>query len=527
MVVLNLYPLGTLEYDDKEIRVTGVNKVIIPMKNVIKIEFNEPTLIKNGSIKITALNMKSDFQCFFRKKRLNDAKIVYNDLLKLSNYNNNLEFIQNNQNTIYCPECNAPLNSKKSTGFLDSSINYMCSKCELKFNFINDKFRLIEVKEKTRLYKYKNKRYTWNQWMVICSGHFSAEEKKELTELILEENTNIICPICDNYLDKYHKKGILSFDSLICSNCNSRFEMLQNEEYRFINSPDKNNKLWNYYNEQLTMDDFYKITGKKITSEKNKDLSKKIKSKTDNINENFDNYKNDKITFKYCPKCGTKVIPHAKFCMSCGIKLTFQNPNHTYNIEENSHLNNIELDEIIKREKEQFSKMCDEEYYFSEESKIKGKQIYADKKQYLIDHPDDFDMKGASIFSTLWSAIDEIPPEEREIYTLTGKGKYIEEQGNYEEAIKIYKEADKLTLKVCADEIQNLTKEHGERDWLYCAKIRQRIRVCKNNLLRDKTKKLEVEAKELEKTNPSKAIEIYHQLNELKPGLKKYIKVKK
>lgn len=234
------------------------------------------------------------------------------------------------------------------------------------------------------------------------------------------------------------------------------------------------------------------------------------------------------VQIKYCSECGTKVIPKAKFCMNCGTKLTI--PNHKDNcteemiVKENITFNNNELKELVDREEEQFTKMANEEYYFSEESKIKGKQVYEDKKQYLIHHPDDFDRKGASIFGILWSAIDDIPKDERKIFTLTGKGKYIEEQGDYEEAIKVYQEADALTLKVCAKDIQELTKQYGEKDWLYCAKIRQRIRVCENNILRDKTKKLEEKAKKLEKTNPSGAIEIYNQLNELKPGLKKYNK---
>lgn len=233
------------------------------------------------------------------------------------------------------------------------------------------------------------------------------------------------------------------------------------------------------------------------------------------------------VHIKFCPECGTKVIPKAKFCMNCGTKLTIPNQKDNYTdeiIKEDIDSDHNELEELVNREEEQFTKMANKEYYFSEESKIKGKQVYEDKKQYLIDHPDDFDRKGASIFGILWSAIDDIPKEERKIFTLTGKGKYIEEQGDYEEAIKVYQEADALTLKVCAKDIQELTKQYGEQDWLYCAKIRQRIRVCQNNILREKTKKLEEEAKKLEKTNPSQAIEIYNQLNELKPGLKKYNK---
>ena len=52
----------------------------------------------------------------------------------------------------------------------------------------------------------------------------------------------------------------------------------------------------------------------------------------------------------------------------------------------------------------------------------------------------------------------------------------------------------------------------------------KRLRITKNKLIRREIKKMEKEAKELEQTNPSEAIILYEQLNELKPGLKKYNK---
>ena len=178
------------------------------------------------------------------------------------------------------------------------------------------------------------------------------------------------------------------------------------------------------------------------------------------------------------------------------------------------------LDELKKREDDQYTKMQNEEYYFSEESKIKGKQLYHDKKEYVKNNPRDYEIVAAQMFQVLWDYVDELPSEERKIFTLTGKGKYYEDRGEYEKAIGYYQQADDLTMEVCKDDIAELVKDYGPGDYLYCAKLRQRIRVCQKPLI----KNLEVEAKSLEKSNPGEAIKIYQELNRLKPGLKKYNK---
>ena len=120
---------------------------------------------------------------------------------------------------------------------------------------------------------------------------------------------------------------------------------------------------------------------------------------------------------------------------------------------------------------------------------------------------------------------DVISNDERKILALAGKGFYLENELNqYEEAIEAYKEADKLTMVVKKEEIEKLTEEHGERDWLYTGKLRQRIKICEDKIFRDNIKKIEAEAKELEKTNPHEAIKKYEYLNKIRPGLKKYSK---
>ena len=187
---------------------------------------------------------------------------------------------------------------------------------------------------------------------------------------------------------------------------------------------------------------------------------------------------------------------------------------------------NNNLDNIKKVEEEHNSKLLrqGEKYYFSEEAKTTGKQLYHDQKEYVKNNPQDYEMVAAQMFQTLWNYVEELPAPERKIFTLTGKGKYYEDQEEYEKAIEYYQQADDLTMDVCQEDIAELEKDHGPGDYLYCAKIRQRIRVCERHLLKEQTDNLEKEAKELEKTNPQQAIEIYNELNRLKPGLKKYNK---
>lgn len=165
-----------------------------------------------------------------------------------------------------------------------------------------------------------------------------------------------------------------------------------------------------------------------------------------------------------------------------------------------------------------------ESYYFSEEAKILGRKINELKKEYINEFPQDYLTVGANIHQVLWCYVNGMPVGEQEILKLTGEGKYYESRGEYEKAINFYNQANDLTMQVCGDEIQELITENGPGDYLYTAKINQRIRVCKKVLLKDKTTRLESEAKSLEKTNPSEAIKIYEELNRLKPGLKKYNK---
>lgn len=183
------------------------------------------------------------------------------------------------------------------------------------------------------------------------------------------------------------------------------------------------------------------------------------------------------------------------------------------------------LDKIKEDERIQFDKMMNKEYYFSTESKNNALKIKDAQKNYLKNNPNDFLTRGANFHQVLWEYIDHVSEDEKKIFELTGKGLYYEQDlEDYDKAIEIYTLADNVTMDVLKNEIQELIDEYGDGDYLYTAKIRQRIRVCNNKIERVKIKKLENKAEEIEKNNPKEAIKKYEELNMINPGLKKYDK---
>ena len=177
------------------------------------------------------------------------------------------------------------------------------------------------------------------------------------------------------------------------------------------------------------------------------------------------------------------------------------------------------IQQLQEQEKTHYNKSwTNPDYYHSNQARINGKQITKDKKRYLQEHPDDYLRVGASIQQILWNSLDEISEEDKRIFSLTGEGKYYEDKGDYDKAIKLYREADNLTLTAHDKEIKELVDRYGPGDYLYTSKIRQRIRVCE----RYQIKRLEEKAKSMEKTDIQGAIRLYERLNVINPGLKKY-----
>ena len=276
MTILNLYPKGTLEYNEQEIISTGTNNnATIPFNEIISIEFNEPTFFKNGMIKIKSTNGK-EIQCIFAKKRIGDAKSVYEEILEVKN-NTKQSKVENNKdnedkkdtnedvitdNPLNCPFCNNKMIIKKESGFLGGKY-YECESCEVSFKKIgNENYNLKDFKEKTFLKKHELTTVPYNDWIKIGQGEYTEDEIKEQSELEFKETLDIKCPTCDTQFNKYHKKGILSFDSIICPTCNARYELMTNK-YLFINIPDHNSILWKHYKEKLSIIEIYEIFDKK------------------------------------------------------------------------------------------------------------------------------------------------------------------------------------------------------------------------------------------------------------------------
>ena len=185
-----------------------------------------------------------------------------------------------------------------------------------------------------------------------------------------------------------------------------------------------------------------------------------------------------------------------------------------------------ELDLLKNYERDLYYKMDRVEgYYGSEISKIEFKDLNRRKREYLDNNPKDFLTRGADLYPYLWIMLEETPAEKKEMYVLMGMGLYHEKNlEQYYKAIDYYKKANKLTWQYEGDRLREIIEEHGEGDYLDTAEQMARIRVCENKIFRKKVKKLEAEAKELEKINYREAIKRYEELNVLNPGLKKYNK---
>ena len=165
---------------------------------------------------------------------------------------------------------------------------------------------------------------------------------------------------------------------------------------------------------------------------------------------------------------------------------------------------------ILREEKHNLKGFLGSAYYKFEEAINEREYIREFKKEYLKNNPTDFLLMGTKVYGGTWIYLTTVPDEEKEMFTLAGHGKYLEGNGEYKDAISFYEQASEI--------------EKSVHSYLDEPRVNKRIEICNNKIKREQIKDLETKAKELEKTEPDKAIELYNELNILNPNLKKYNK---
>lgn len=185
-----------------------------------------------------------------------------------------------------------------------------------------------------------------------------------------------------------------------------------------------------------------------------------------------------------------------------------------------------ELEILMNREIELNNRLQTEEgYWGSDISRDDFRKFNNDVYDYLENNPEDYITSGARYCKVWLEYQTRASEEELKMFELLGKGLYYENKlEQYDEAIELYKEVDLINRLAFRNEIAELVRDYGERDYLYSAKAKERIDICNNKKERIKIKKLEAEAKELEETNPTEAIKKYEELNIINPNLQKYDK---
>ena len=168
------------------------------------------------------------------------------------------------------------------------------------------------------------------------------------------------------------------------------------------------------------------------------------------------------------------------------------------------------FDFILREEKHNLKGFLGSTYYKFEEAIKEREYIREFKKEYLKNNPTDFLLMGTKVYGGSWVYLTIAPDKEKEMFTLAGHGKYLEDIGEYKEAISFYEKASEI--------------EKGVHSYLDEPRVNKRIEICNNKIKREQIKDLEAKAKELEKIEPAQAIELYNELNILNPNLKKYNK---
>ena len=183
-----------------------------------------------------------------------------------------------------CPICNYPMSTFEKSGIFSGGTHFICKKCGLGIVDKNyNKFYIENAPENTKINKkYKFKTLYWADLIQIGQGNYTREEEIEKLQLMRREITDEMCPACyEKYLERFNKDGMLSFDSLICPNCNIRFE-IHEDKVSFIYSRNNFSILWEFYNQKLYLNQI-----RNILSQNNQEIHLKRMEYEKNNPEDF------------------------------------------------------------------------------------------------------------------------------------------------------------------------------------------------------------------------------------------------
>lgn len=167
-------------------------------------------------------------------------------------------------------------------------------------------------------------------------------------------------------------------------------------------------------------------------------------------------------------------------------------------------------------------KKLEEEYMNGHLSKTKKKELDRQWKKYLKENPTDYETIGLLEYNQ-WFWLDTPPSnDERKLLRLIGEAKYNEDHNQLKKAVDLYRQANDLYFRIYGGELHAIELETGRK--LAPQITEKKLKRCEGMLFRQEIKELENKAKKLEKSNPREAIKIYEELNEKKPGMKKYNK---
>ena len=193
-----------------------------------------------------------------------EDKDNFPDMIDENYEENDYEVFDEDNDETKCPVCNTYMKLIEE----GRNIYRFCPICEIEFKEEKKQLYLNSAPENTRIYKlYRNKRKPWIEWKNIGLLQYMPEEEEEFLKFTKIEDTDILCPSCDSEnMEIFKKKGFLTLDSLICPNCRTRFEII-NDKIQFKFSLVNDYILWEYYSKKMSWDELYDIIDEAIEND--------------------------------------------------------------------------------------------------------------------------------------------------------------------------------------------------------------------------------------------------------------------